>query len=82
MGILLNVSQEDLQLQQAQSDSHITLIRSYYKEWERRVQAAFELERAQFCTQFDELSRELREIRDRERRAGGSSRYGEGSRRG
>ena len=48
----------------------------------RRAQAAFELERAQFRAQFDELSRELRELRERERRAGGSSRYGEGSRRG
>ena len=78
LGILLNVSQKNLQLQQAQSDSHIALIRSYYEEWERRMQATFELERAQ----FDELSQELREIRERERHAGGSSRYGEGSRRG
>ena len=46
------------------------------------MQAAFEQERAQFHAQFDELSRELREIRERDRRAGGSSRYGEGSRRG
>ena len=82
LGILLNASQENLQLQQAQSDSHIVLIRSYYEEWERQVQAAFELEHAQFRAQFDELSWELREIRERERRTGGSSRYGEGSRRG
>ena len=68
LGILLNVSQENLQLQQAQSDSHITSIRLYYEEQERRVQAAFELERAQFRAQFDELSRELREIRERETR--------------
>ena len=82
LGILLNVSQENLQLQQAQSDSHIASIRSYYEERERRAQAAFELECAQFRAQFDELSQELREIRERERRAGGSSRYGEESRRG
>ena len=80
LGILLNASQENLQLQQAQSDSQITLIS--YEERERRAQAAFELERAQFRAQFDELSRELRELRERERRAGGSSQYGEGSRRG
>ena len=79
MGILLNVSQENLQLQQAQSDSHLASIRSYYEERERRMQAAFELEHAQFRAQFDELSRELREMRERERRAGGSNRYGEGS---
>ena len=82
LGILLNASQENLQLQQAQSDSHLASIRSYYEERERRMQAAFELERAQFRAQFDELSRELREMRERERRAGGSSRHGEGSRRG
>ena len=64
------------------ASSHIASIRSNYEEREHRAQAAFELERAQFCAQFDELSRELREIRERERRAGGSSRYGEGSRRG
>ena len=82
LGILLNASQENLQLQQTQSDSQIASIRSYYEERERRAQAAFELERAQFRAQFEELSRELREIREQERRAGGSSRYGEGSRRG
>ena len=82
LGILLNVSQENLQLQQAQSNSHIALIRSYYEERERRLQAAFELERAQFRAQFDELSQELREIREQERHTGGSSRFGEGSRRG
>ena len=82
MGILLNASQENLQLQQVQSDSHLASIRPYYEERERRMQAAFELEHAQFRAQFDVLSRELREMRERERGTGGSSRYGEGSRRG
>ena len=48
--------QENLQLQQAQSDIQIASIRSYYEERERRAQAAFDLECAQFRAQFDELS--------------------------